>query len=329
MVFTKSSCRGRRPEKQTRSRLAPFAVMVLWLASFLQSALAAEKPATPSRPNPKTSSGDASYRVEIVRNLAYRKGDQADPIRHKLDLYLPHGQRGFPVVLFIHGGSWKSGSKDEYPKLGEFFAQKGVGCVIPNYRLTPKVQHPAHVQDIAAAFAWVCENIESYGGRRDRVFLFGHSAGGHLAALLATDDKYLREHGRGIAEIRGVIAMSGVHQIYPAIPIFRKAFGPGLDEHRDASPIHHVRNGCPPFLLLYAENDLPFLARMAEEMNQALKKHGCDSACVRVPERNHISILVKLVEEGDLAQARIVEFLARYSEWNPARGDATQNRSNR
>ncbi len=265
--------------------------------------------------------------VEVIRNLPYRRGDDADAVRHKLDLYLPKGKQGFPVVLFVHGGSWKSGSKEEYPRLGELFARLGLGCVIPNYRLTPQVQHPEHIRDVAAAFAWVVENVGEYGGRRDRVFVLGHSAGGHLAALLATDETYLKKEKRTISDIRGVIAISGVHQIYPALPMFRKTFGPGRDEGKNASPINHVRRGCPPFLLVYADNDLPLLGRMAEEMNEVLKKHGCESECVKVPHRNHISILVKLSEENDPTRQRILEFVARHSEWQMPGPAPSVNRS--
>lgn len=296
-------------------------VGVLFCAVYL---LPASEPRTP---DPKVAS--APPEIEVIRNIPYRKGEGADPVRHKLDLYLPRGKQGFPVILFVHGGSWKSGSKEEYPRLGELFAGMGIGCVIPNYRLTPQVQHPGHVQDVAGAFHWVVENIGTYGGRRDRVFVVGHSAGGHLAALLATDETYLKQEKRDVGEIRGVIAISGVHQIYPALPMFRKTFGSGRDEVRNASPINHVRDGCPPFLLLYADNDLPLLGRMAEEMNETLKKHGCTSECVKIPQRNHISILLRMADEGDPTRQRILEFVARHSEWEPPRPSTMTQRPSR
>lgn len=291
---------------------------------FAVSRAFVSEPATPKNKFPSLT-----QEIEVIRNIAYRKGDDADTARHKLDLYLPRGKQGFPVVLFVHGGSWKSGSKEEYPRLGELFAGLGIGCVIPNYRLTPQVQHPAHIQDVAGAFAWVVENIGSYGGRRDRVFVAGHSAGGHLVSLLATDPTYLKLVKCDVSEIRGVIAISGVHQIYPALPMFRKTFGPGREDVRNASPINHVRDGCPPFLLLYADNDLPLLGRMAEEMNDALKKHGCTSECFRIPQRNHITILLRLADDNDPTRQRIVEFIARNSEWEPPRPSTMTQRPSR
>ena len=87
-------------------------------------------------------------------NIAYRTDKDADPERHLLDVYVPKGKKDFPVVLFVHGGSWKSGNKNLYAPLGQSLAADGIGCVICNYRLSPAVQHPAHVEDVAKAFAW-------------------------------------------------------------------------------------------------------------------------------------------------------------------------------
>src|SRR5690554_784518 len=92
-------------------------------------------------------SAGAVFEVERIRDIPYRNGDGADPVKHKLDLYLPRGVKGFPVLFFVHGGAWRSGDKRLYGMLGETFAGMGVGSVIINYRLSPKVRHPEHVKD--------------------------------------------------------------------------------------------------------------------------------------------------------------------------------------
>src|SRR5438067_2294542 len=119
------------------------------------------------------------FDVEVDKDIAYHEGD--DP-KQKLDLYLPKGQKDFPVLFFVHGGSWRSGDRGLYGKVASIFARNGVGMVVPSYRLSPKVKHPAHVEDVARAFAWTCKNIGSHGGRADQIFLCGHSAGGHLVS---------------------------------------------------------------------------------------------------------------------------------------------------
>src|SRR5262245_12677282 len=127
------------------------------------------------------------FDVEVVRNVAYYNGKDADDVRHRLDLYLPKGQKDYPVLLMVHGGAWIKGDKNHlgvYNLLGRSFARHGVGMVSPNYRLSPDVQHPEHVRDVARAFAWVHKDIGKRGGSTSEVFVAGHSAGGHLVALL-------------------------------------------------------------------------------------------------------------------------------------------------
>src|SRR5262249_16983924 len=137
----------------------------------------------------------------------------ADPDKHKLDLYLPKGHKGFPVLLFAHGGGWKNGDKQEFEFLGKALAKNGIGVVCINYRLYPQVRFPANVEDAARAFAWVHQNIAKYAGRADQLFVGGHSSGGHLVSLLATDESYLKAERLAFTDIRGVLSISGLYAI--------------------------------------------------------------------------------------------------------------------
>jgi acetyl esterase/lipase len=277
-----------------------------------------DKKAEPSKP---------AFEIDVVKNIAYRSDKYADPVEHRLDLYVPKGANAFPVMYFVHGGAWRSGDKDEYDEFGRAFAGMGVGTVVINYRLSPKVQHPAHIEDVASAFAWTHANIAKYGGRPDRIFACGHSAGGHLVALLATDDKYLKKEKLSLSDIHGVIAISGVHHILPIVPICRTAFGSDRDECKDASPINHIGKSEPPFLLLYGDHDIPTLGRMAEDMDAELKKNKCDSECLKMAHRSHISIMTSMVEEKDEARRAIVQFIQDHSEWKPAVASNTDAKS--
>jgi acetyl esterase/lipase len=154
--------------------------------------------------------------VAQVRNVAYYSGPGADDRRHRLDLFLPRGRHGYPVVVLVHGGAWMLGDKSccgLYSAVGDFLASQGVGVVLPNYRLSPGVKHPEHIKDVARAVAWTKRHIADHGGDPDRLFLAGHSAGGHLVALLATDDSYLKAEGLSLGDLKGVIAVSGVYRI--------------------------------------------------------------------------------------------------------------------
>jgi acetyl esterase/lipase len=202
------------------------------------------------------------FGVDIHKAIAYKTGKDADPLRHKLDLYLPKGKKDFTVLFYVHGGGWTKGSKKSAARLGQAFAERGTGTVATNYRLTPQVQHPGHIQDVARAFAWTYRNISKYGGRPERIFISGHSAGGHLVALLATNDSYLKAEGLGLDRIRGAIPVSGVYRIGPKLG---KVFG-DAESCRQASPLDFVNGTRPPFLLLYAEKDIPACDKLSQAM---------------------------------------------------------------
>ena len=297
------------------------------------------------------AAGDA---VECIRDISYYDGPQADPGRHKLDLFLPKGKTDYPVVILVHGGAWVMGDNrccGLYTSVGEFLASQGIGAVLPNYRLSPGVKHPEHIKDLARAFAWTRKHIAEHGGRTGEIFLMGHSAGGHLVALLATDEKYLKAEGCRTTDIKGVIGLSGVYNIPPgktdvhlgghsddsfrldemaplrrasaasktpeggggglpvSVNVFGPVFGEDAKDRLAASPVHYVRPGLPPFLLLNAEKDLPLLPMMAEEMHEALLKNGCDSRLLRIERRNHNSLCFHAIETNDPAAKEILEFI--------------------
>ena len=252
-----------------------------------------------------------SFEVDIVKGIAYREGEGADPVRNQLDLYLPKDQKNFPVLMFVHGGTWKSGSKDLYAALGKVYAKNGVGTVIINYRLSPKVQHPAHIQDVARAFAWTHQNIAKYGGNPDNIFVSGHSAGGHLVALLSTNEAYLKAENLGLGNIKGTIAVSGVHVLVPNA-LFKPIFTDDKAVVKSASPIDHVTGKHPPCLLIYADKDLLTLDAQSEQMCKKLTDCQCEACTVKIADRTHISIITSMVNEADPANQAIFEFLSKY-----------------
>jgi acetyl esterase/lipase len=250
--------------------------------------------------------------VQVIRNVAYYEGEDADPVRHRLDLYLPQGRKDFPVVFFIHGGAWLHGDKNHwgiYAGLGRCFARHGIGMVSTNYRLSPKVKHPEHIKDVARAFAWTHKNIARYGGRPDEIFVAGHSAGGHLAALLATDASYLKAHGLGLADIRGTIPVSGLYTI-PDVALLHKVFGKDPAVRRAASPLTHVCAASPPFLIIYADSELPGCEGPgAEAFCRALRAKSCAAETFEAKKRNHLSVLVSAMKETDPVMQRMLGFV--------------------
>jgi len=163
-------------------------------------------------------SADKTIEVEKIRDISYFSGPSADDSRHRLDLYLPKGMSDYPVVVLVHGGAWCTGDNCHFgliASVGEFLARNGIGAVLPNYRLSPGIKHPEHIKDVARSVAWARKHMGEYGAASDRLFLVGHSAGGHLVSLLASDERYLEAEGMRISDIKGVISVSGVYEIPP------------------------------------------------------------------------------------------------------------------
>jgi acetyl esterase/lipase len=237
-----------------------------------------------------------SANVEVLGGVSYTGGSPADADKHKLDLYLPRDKKHFPVLVFVHGGAWRSGDRSQ--ALGERFARDGIGVAIPSYRLMPQNPHPAQIEDIAAAFAWVAQNISQYGGDRSRIYLSGHSAGAHLAALLALDEKYLKKFELTPAAIRGVIAMSGIYDV-DHLDTFLVSGGDKSDK-QDASPMAHVTSSAPDFLITYCQWDYLGFPRQARDFTQALRKHFVPAQLLYVPGENHISEVISLVQDHGL-----------------------------
>ncbi|MCE9566524.1 MAG: alpha/beta hydrolase [Planctomycetes bacterium] len=253
------------------------------------------------------------FAVEKHKNIVYRAGPDSEKERHTLDVYVPKGKKDFPVVLFVHGGAWKWGDKSLYAGIGDAFAARGIGMVICNYRLSPKVQHPAHVEDVAAAFAWTADNIAKYSGNVKELFVCGHSAGGHLVSLVATDPSYLKAEKHSPTEIAGVISISGVYKIYHTEKVFLEPFGKDETICLKASPLTHVAGKHPPFLIVYADKDYEHLDEMAKDMDAALKKVASPCDLMICKDRSHISIIVNLVQSDDPLHQSICEFVTRHA----------------
>jgi len=255
----------------------------------------------------------ATYDVKAVRDIAYYEADDADQVKHKLDLYLPRDLKDFPVLFFVHGGAWMHGDKNYlgvYSALAQHLAKKGLGVVVTNYRLTPKVQHPEHIKDVARAFAWTYKHIADYGGNRSAIFVAGHSAGGHLVALLGTDASYLKAHGLDLKAIKGDIPISGVMEIDK--DFMPRVFGGDEKVCKAASPVCHVRKELPPFLVLYADNDLKVCSRTSIDFAKVLKDKEASVEEREIKTRNHFTILLNAVVDGDPVANAIVDFVERH-----------------
>ena len=253
--------------------------------------------------------------VRVVKDIAYRAAVPGADGKETLDLYQPQGRTGAPVIVWYYGGALQEGDKRDATEVGAAgrFASAGIATAVVNYRLSPAVSHPAHIQDAAASFAWVKRHIAEYGGDPNQVFVVGHSAGAYLLALLATDGRYLAPYQLSARDIRGVVPVSAFFWVERSgVAPDRPKTVWGADEAvwMDASPAHHLRAGLPPMLILYADGDEPWRQQQNEEFERQVRKAGNDRVgIVRISGRTHMSILAHLKDDDDPASNNIIAFV--------------------
>jgi len=254
----------------------------------------------------------------VIRDISYRGATAADR-RASLDLYLPEKARAKPALfIFVHGGFWLL-SDDEYqigPAIAANLVRDGVAVALVRYRLAPANPHPAQAEDVAAAVAYLIKHADKYGFDAKRVYLAGHSAGGHLASLVALDRAYFKRHGLPANALAGVISISGLYDLAPAWNVSdnqrqatEKTFGYDPAILKKASPVHYVRADAPPFLILNAFQDFTGFALDARRFADALRSAG-NKAVQQLMFKgvDHLSI-VKLDDENNPVRRLILSFM--------------------
>jgi len=234
-----------------------------------------------------------------------------DPNQLSLDLYMPKKAQSAPVMVYIHGGGWQRGDKKAVGQKVTFFSGMGWGFVSINYRLLPAGKHPVNVQDVARALAWVHDHIGEKGGDPKRLFLMGHSAGAHLAALVATDGRHLEAAGKNLTILNGVIPLDTNVYDLPTLmktrstELYGQVFGRDPKVWRDASPTAHVAEGkgIPPFLICYSRGmrSIPDPARKtnAENFAKILQTAKIKAEVVDASDRNHGEINARFGDPKD------------------------------
>ena len=225
--------------------------------------------------------------VREASGLAYGAGD-----RHGIDVYAPDGAEQAPVVVFLYGGSWVGGDRGMYRFLGASLAAAGVVCMVPDYRVWPEVGFPGFVQDAAQAVAWARRNAAAHGGAADRLVLIGHSAGAHIATLLALDDNYLAAEGlRPATAVRGVVGLAGPYDFLPLrSPTLQAIFGPESG-WAETQPVNHVAPGAPPMLLATGDADSMVLPLNTESLAARLRAVDNPVRTVTYPGLGHREII--------------------------------------
>jgi acetyl esterase/lipase len=222
-----------------------------------------------------------------------------DSARQKLDVYRPRKNGNGKTVIFFYGGSWRGGRKMDYRFVAQALTSRGFIAVLPDYRVYPEVQFPAFVEDGAQAVRWTHDNISRFGGQTNSIYLMGHSAGAHIAALLTLDAHYLKAAGLEQNVIRATAALSGPYDFTPN-PWDRPVFGQATNAteiHPVIEPIHFVTGREPPMLLVQGLKDKIVAPSNAINLAARIRAMGSQVELITYPARGHQTVALALASK--------------------------------
>lgn len=249
----------------------------------------------------------ANLRVDqsAVRSVVF------DP-QHGLSLDVHRAQgvaSGAPVVVFVYGGDWRTGRRQDYRFVGQSLAKAGLLVFVPDYRKTPQVTFPAFVEDAAQAVAWSKRHAVEYGGDPSRIFLVGHSAGAHIVAMLGTDGRFLQKVGMRPRDLAGVVGLSGPYDFLPLTdPALQEVFAPQQNWPL-SQPVNFVDGDEPPFLLFQGTADKIVRPRNSVSLAAKLRASGEPVQLQMIEGAGHVATLTGLVREDSEVRTQVLQFI--------------------
>ncbi|MBI1293322.1 alpha/beta fold hydrolase [bacterium] len=239
----------------------------------------------------------------IGRDIAYHAGSD-----ERLDVYSPSTGNNHPVLIFIHGGGWDSYNKLLFTPVAMKLLPHDLVVVIPNYTLYPDAGYAEMTDQVAAAVAWTVNNIADYGGDPDRIVLSGHSAGGHLAGLVAMDERWLAAYDLTLAALCRFIGLSGVYDVKAQMaferakestaPVMTAVMG-GEDNFTAASPVTYVTADRPPVHLIHGDADTTVPISISQEFATVLAAAGIPNELIVYPGKGHTDFLFEALTDAD------------------------------
>ncbi len=249
----------------------------------------------------------------VISDISYGSSE----LNH-LDIYIPEHleemqQTGRPVIIFFYGGCWggcDTGFKEDYLFVAQALTSQGYVAVIADYRRFPDVIFPEIIDDARQATEWVKKNIENYGGNPESIFLMGHSAGAHLAALLILDETYLSTEAQ--LAISGFIGLAGPYDFLPFTKPYQKAVFAPEKTYPQSQPINYVDGNEAPLLLLYGNDDETVKPRNIINLAEKVQQLGGRVETRFYDEIDHVGILGSLsipLRNRKLVMTDIISFI--------------------
>lgn len=233
----------------------------------------------------------------------------------KLNVFVPKSNKNktMPVLIFVHGGNWNTGNKDTYGFLGRNFAKKGVVTIIPDYTLSPNASYNEMAKEIAAVIQWTKQNCAQYNGDPNRIFITGHSAGGHLAALAVMNPKY----GIDPKDVSGIILndaagldMKHYLENYPptAESDYLATWTNNPTVWHDASPIYFLNKDTPPFLIYVGDKTYESIKTANERFLKALQPIQPRVVPIHI-NKSHIPMVLQYFWPWNNRYDEIIDFM--------------------
>jgi len=249
--------------------------------------------------------------------LASRGAAYGSDPRQQLDIYRPStGEAKAPTIVFIYGGSWNSGRRQEYDFVGRAFASRGFVTVIADYRLVPEHVYPAFVQDSAKAVAWAYRNIAAYGGDPHKLFVVGHSAGAYNAMMVTLQPGFLRREGLPASIIDAAVGLSGPYDFLPLDVEETQAAFKGVANLPATQPVTWAGRGRkPPVFVATGEADTLVLPRNTKALARALRAAGNSVEEKYYPGVDHAGTLLAIsrpLRDDAPVLDDVTEFLGRH-----------------
>lgn len=221
----------------------------------------------------------------VARGLPYGE----DP-RQRMDLFAPSGGGPYPTLVFFYGGGWDSGSRDLYGWAAQALAARGFVVALPDYRVVPQVVFPGFIEDAAAATARAADMVGEYGGDAARLGVLGHSAGAHLAMMIALDRRYMAAVDRPDL-IKAAAGLAGPYEFLPFdVPASINAFGRAPDPTL-TQPVTFVRADAPPIWLGHGTDDTVVHDEDTVILDQRMRAVGGRSEVRLYPGLNHADLI--------------------------------------
>jgi acetyl esterase/lipase len=269
-------------------------------------------------PQEPLSEAGRAYAAECVRRgagLAFDEARYGDDPHQRVSMFrAPHPDGR--VLVFWHGGGWTGGYREWMHFNAPAFTAAGVTFVAAGYRLAPRHVFPAGLEDCMQALAWVHRHIGDYGGDPRKLYVGGHSAGAHYAALLAATRDWPERVGLPADVVRGALPVSGTYWFGAdsGLAMRPRFLGPeDSGSEAAASPLHNLAPPLPPMLLFHGSADFPHLVRQAEVFESAVRAAGGEVARVVLTGRNHFSAHYACGEpDGPMVPAAL-DFMARHT----------------